>query len=114
MRNRKRLSSVQVSSIMPRQSLGADLETNIRLVTGGADGLVTCRRVAVRSAVWCDDLLATVCSILRRRDGLIAVPSTFEAREILVIAAAALPNKTIHHKPWQADLTDTGKTAALS
>jgi hypothetical protein len=63
--------------------------------------------------VWCNDLLATVCSILRRRDGLIAVPSTFEAREILVIADAALPNKTIHHNPWQADLKDTGKTARL-
>jgi hypothetical protein len=99
---------------VPRQSLGADLETNIRLVTSAADGVVTCRRVEIRSAVWSDDLRATVCSILRRRHGLIAVPSRFDRREILVVAQDAVEAKTIQHKPWRADLTDTGKIARLS
>jgi len=99
---------------VPRQSLGADLETNIRLVTGAADGVVTCRRVEIRSAVWSDDLRATVCSILRRRHGLIAVPSRFDRREILVVSDDAVPTRTIQHKPWQADLIDSGKTKLLS
>src|SRR3990167_8900071 len=104
------MPSVQVSGTVPRQSLGGDLETNIRLVAGAADGVVTCRRVEIRSAVWPDDLRATFCSILRRRDGLIAVPSIFDQREILVVSRDAVQSRTIQHKPWQAELTDTGKT----
>jgi hypothetical protein len=113
MRNRKRMSSVQVSGAVPRQSRGVDLETNIRLVSGGPDGVVVCRRVKVRSAVWSDDLLATVCSVLRRRDHLVAVPSRFHEREILVIAQDTMQVGTIRKNRWQAELTDTGEVTRL-
>ena len=73
MRSRRHLPTVQVSGDLSSHLVGTALETNVRLVTGGPSGSVTCRRVEVRSAVWCDHLRASVCSILRREDGVIAV-----------------------------------------
>jgi hypothetical protein len=86
--------------------LGDIVETNIQLVTGEAADGVRCRRVTVESAVWSAELLQTVCSVLRRRDHLIAIPSPAEKREILVVGPNEIACKAVERNGWHAELQD--------
>lgn len=64
----------------------------------------------MESAIWSDDLRQTVCSVLRRRDHLVAVPSPAETHEILVASSAvAASYKPVSKGRWQASIRDTGK-----
>jgi hypothetical protein len=74
---------------------------------------VTCRRVEVRCAVRPVELRASVCSKLRLRHGVVAVPSPFEASEILVLGKKKLPVDQLRDKEWRADLHDSRKELRL-
>lgn len=75
---------------------------------------MTCRCVRVRSADRNVDLRQKVCSVLRRRDGLAAVPSPFQAAEILVATSAPVARTTAHGTGWHAELDDTKRTVQLT
>jgi len=70
---------------------------------------VKCRRVEVQSAVWQADLLAALCSILRRREGLIAVASPYGDHELLVVGRQPLTLAPVRGRSWQANLRDQGE-----
>lgn len=110
---RERLSSVQVSGHLSRQPIRVDPETNIRLVDGSSIANVICRRVEVRSGVRPVELRASVCSKLRLRYGVVAVPSPFESLEILVLGKSKLSFDQFCDKEWRADLRDCGKVVRL-
>ena len=67
----------------------------------------------VRCAVRPVELRASVCSKLRLQHGLVAVPSPFEASEILVLGKKKLPVDQLRDKEWRADLHDGGKDLRL-
>jgi hypothetical protein len=68
----------------------------------------------VRSADRCVELRQKVCSVLRRRDGLVAVPSPFQQSEILVATSALVSRSTAHGGGWHAELEDTRQPIRLS
>lgn len=72
-----------------------------------------CRRVEVRSGVRPVELRASVCSKLRLRYGVVAIPSPFESLEILVLGKNGLPVDQFCDKEWRADLHDCGKALRL-
>lgn len=74
---------------------------------------MTCRRVDVRCAVRPAELRASVCSKLRRRHGVVAVPSPFASSEILVLGGTRLPVDQVCDKSWRADLCDVRKALRL-
>jgi len=74
---------------------------------------VTCRRVDIQCAVRPAELRASVCSKLRNRHGVVAVPSPFAASEILVLGGKRLPVDQVRDKSWRADLHDVGKSFRL-
>jgi hypothetical protein len=74
---------------------------------------VICRRVDVHCAVRPPELRASVCSKLRHRHGIVAVPSPFESSEILILGRNRLPVYQLHDKNWRADLHDTGNEVRL-
>lgn len=75
---------------------------------------MTCRSVRVRSADRCVDLRQKVCSVLRRRDGLAAVPSPFQQSDILVLTSSSVTRTTAHGTGWHAELEDTKQVVRLS
>lgn len=75
---------------------------------------MTCRSIRVRSADRCVDLRQKVCSVLRRREGLAAVPSPFQQSEILVAASTAVTRATAHGAGWHAELEDTKQIVRLA
>jgi hypothetical protein len=109
----KRLSKLQVSGSVPRGKLGDLIETNVRLIIGDATEFVTCRRVAVESGIWSDDLRQVICSVLRRRDRLVAAPSPFEKNEILIASTEGVVCSTIERADWHAELHDVERPLAL-
>lgn len=74
---------------------------------------MTCRRVEVRCAVRPAELRASVCSKLRHRHRVVAVPSPFEPTEILILGRKTLPVDQIRDQAWRADLHDAGKELRL-
>jgi len=103
MRERRCVSPVQVpGSVL----LGGDIETNLRLVIAPLDGIVICRRVEVRSAVWSDDLREKICAALRRRYGLAAKSSPYDQREVLVVHDIQVSAPRIEGSDWSADVRD--------
>lgn len=74
---------------------------------------MTCRRVEVRTAIRPAELRASVCSKLRRRHGVVAVPSAFEPTEILVLGRKELPIDQLRDQNWRADLHDAGQELRL-
>ena len=109
----ERLSKLQVSGSVLRGVLGGTVETNVRLINGVDAERVVCRRVAVESGIWSDDLRQTICSVLRRRDRLVAVPSPIEKDEILVAGTAGVTCAIIERGGWHARLHDLGKLLEL-
>ncbi len=72
-----------------------------------------CRRVEVRCAVRPAELRASLCSKLRRRHSVVAVPSPFASSEILVLGVKKLPVDQVRDKSWRAELHDLGKNLRL-
>src|SRR5439155_15593931 len=87
MREAKRVSPVQVPAGVQGQLLGPVPETNLRLVASVDGGGVVCRCVEVHCAVSPPEIRSAICGILRRRDQVIAVPSPFQKKELLVVGA---------------------------
>jgi hypothetical protein len=50
---------------------------------------------------------------LRRRDRVIAVPSPFQKKELLVVGSGPVAMGRVRHKSWQADLLDRGAAPRL-
>ena len=114
MRQGSRVPAVQVSDDLPLWQLALRPETNARLVAGGADAGVTCRRVAVRTAVCSDEVRATLASFVRSRSGLPAVPSPFDREELLVAGAGVIPRGPFEGDQWTAELEPASEVIVLA
>jgi len=113
MRARRRLPSVQVPSGLSIRNEQCELETNLRLVAGLTDDVIICRTVRIRSADRHADLRQKVCSVLRRRDGVLAVPSPFRGSDVLVAQGDRFQIEKASGRGWHADLCDTGSPLKL-
>jgi hypothetical protein len=110
---RKRMPSMQVPRSLHRNIIPSELETNLRIVSGWSSHTLACRRVRVVSAVWSDSLRASLCSILRKRDRLAAIPFPGKSDELLVVANEPVAIAAIRTDAWNANLEDTGTTYSL-
>jgi len=72
-----------------------------------------CRRVEIRSAVSPPQIRSAICGVLRRRDEVIAVPSPFQPRELLVLGARLASLRRVRTESYQADLQDRGALEPL-
>src|SRR5687768_14481591 len=86
MQQTKRLPSVQLSRDLFSGFIADGVETNLQVVAGPASGRLTVRRIAVDSAVKQPDLAQAVCSVLRTRHALVAVPAPGAGSELFVCA----------------------------
>ena len=98
---------MQVPRDLPRGSVEADLVTNVRLVSPEQGRTFACRILTVQTGNRGDELLNGICSRLRRRDGLIAVP--WQGHRLLVLGPSRLQVKPCSSGSWSAQFTDGGE-----
>lgn len=86
------------------------LETTVRIVEGGAQVVVPLRRMRITASHVSPELLQRVCSRLRIKHGLAAIPDLggfADEPSILVATDGALPNLTLADQEWQLTARDT-------
>lgn len=75
---------------------------------------MTCRRVEVRSAIWSPEIRAALCSVLRRQNGTVAVPSPVRDRELLVLTSSPGTPRKVRAGDMGAELRELARDVELS
>lgn len=88
------------------------IETNIRIVQGGATLALTVRRAELITESLSSDLLERACSALRKRYGLAAVVSPDNAA-VFVATHTTVPALVLQEDDWRLELKDSGSTINL-
>lgn len=90
------------------------LETNIRIIKGLGDNKITCRRIAYESGTPTVELAQKVCSKLRNKYKIPAVPTPCVENEILVPDCFSFDLTEIKGDCWIVNITDKEKCLQLS
>jgi hypothetical protein len=94
--------------------LGDRVETNIRIVAGPETGGLNVHRLTVRSGRQHADLRQAVCSALRRKHDVVAVPSPQDANELWSVSPLPQNQLRLSGAKYDADVSQTGAQLNLS
>lgn len=90
------------------------IETNIRIVKPGTSLCFDTRHVIVEGQEISPDLLQRICTVLRKRHGLTAVPyGTTESHELLVASLDPIKALVVQDENWQIEAKDAGEGPRL-
>ena len=85
------------------------LETNVRVVWPGPDLYLNVRRMIASGQNLDRDLLERVCSRLRLRYGLAAIPEPGEEDSLLVVSARPVPSVQLQDDDWEIQAEDMSR-----